>query len=83
MQGSLRPVYPVRCSNRFLQAHSMSGRALRRLPVLALARYIGIGQISSSNPDGRNTGADVEIWLQGMETVVQEKVIELEKLVSC
>lgn len=26
-----------------LQAQGMSGRALRRLPVLALARYIGIG----------------------------------------
>lgn len=59
----------------------MSGRALRRLPVLALARYIGIGQISLINPDGRNTGANVEIWLQGMERVVQEKALELEKLV--
>ena len=29
--------------NEFQQEHGMSGRALRRLPVLALARYIGIG----------------------------------------
>ena len=59
----------------------MSGRALRRLPVLALACYIGIGQISLTNPDGRSSGADVEIWLQAMERVVQEKAMELEKLV--
>ena len=65
----------------------MSGRALRRLPVLALARYIGIGHISSSNlandpQDGASMAADVEIWLLGMEKVVQEKAKELEKLVS-
>ncbi|KAF8631248.1 hypothetical protein AX15_002575 [Amanita polypyramis BW_CC] len=67
--------------------HSMSGRALRRLPVLALARYIGTGHISSSNlanglRDGASAAANVEIWLQGMEKVIQEKGKELEKLVS-
>ncbi|KAK2466496.1 hypothetical protein APHAL10511_002138 [Amanita phalloides] len=67
------------------KANSMSGRALRRLPVLALARYIGIDRVKS-NTDGpqneRNMGTDVEIWLQGMEKVVQEKVKELEHLAS-
>jgi hypothetical protein len=32
-----------------LQEHGMSGRALRRLPVLALARYIGLGSTASSS----------------------------------
>jgi hypothetical protein len=32
----------------FQQAQGMSGRALRRLPVLALARYIGIGTSTAS-----------------------------------
>ncbi|KAF8640121.1 hypothetical protein AX17_001357 [Amanita inopinata Kibby_2008] len=64
------------------RAHSMSGRALRRLPVLALAQYIGIRNIgSSATPrSAKDTGADVEIWLQGMERVVREKAKELEKL---
>jgi hypothetical protein len=97
----------------------MSGRALRRLPVLALARYIGIGSLSlppsgvstpstleercrSNTPtlnrvngsaalqqptnhvDGeakRSVGADVEVWLEGMEKVVREQAAELERLI--
>lgn len=31
--------------NLLLQTQGLSGRALRRLPVLALARYIGIGNV--------------------------------------
>ena len=66
----------------------MSGRALRRLPVLALARYIGVGHLyiprfefkapassqAVSDPltEG-NRGADVEVWLDGMERAVEEQ----------
>lgn len=66
----------------------MSGRALRRLPVLALARYTGVGHLhiprlefkapassqAVSDPltEG-NRGADVEVWLDGMERVVEEQ----------
>jgi hypothetical protein len=67
----------------------MSGRALRRLPVLALARYIGIGHLmvpSNATPTTNGsrkptTGADVDVWLEGMEKVVREQVKELERLI--
>lgn len=72
----------------------MSGRALRRLPVLALARYIGIGNLtlpshaattSAPKANGRTArvagGADVDMWLEGMEKVIQEQALELEKLI--
>lgn len=75
----------------------MSGRALRRLPVLALARYIGIGTTSTAlamkpgQPNGTKTGqlgshgasiggAEVVIWLDAMERVVQEQISESAKL---
>ncbi|KII95771.1 hypothetical protein PLICRDRAFT_170374 [Plicaturopsis crispa FD-325 SS-3] len=83
----------------------MSGRALRRLPVLALARYIGLGfsRLSVSpesttatnggkqhhnksngfaaQEDGDATGAaDVEVWLEAMEKVVEDQATEQEKL---
>lgn len=80
----------------------MSGRALRRLPVLALARYIGVGGLalpsysqttttattnasgsgSASKPNDRaHRGADVDMWLDGMEKVVQEQAKELKRLI--
>lgn len=81
------------------QTQNLSGRALRRLPVLALARYIGIGNLNlanaahggsatpnvqsgaEKNANGRSTvGADVEVWLEGMEKVVKEQKKELERL---
>jgi pachytene checkpoint protein 2 len=77
------------------QTQNLSGRALRRLPVLALARYIGIGNlnltnaapsgssqsVAEKNVNGRSTvGADVEMWLEGMEKVVKEQRKELEHL---
>ncbi|KAG6855050.1 hypothetical protein C0991_005979 [Blastosporella zonata] len=72
------------------RAQGLSGRALRRLPVLALARYIGVGnvggfptyiapakgQLGSSSAGG----ADVEAWLDGMEKVVQDQTKELQRL---
>ncbi|KAJ7228874.1 P-loop containing nucleoside triphosphate hydrolase protein [Mycena pura] len=70
------------------QTQGMSGRALRRLPVLALARYIGIGytvsprNIASTANGARksNAGADVDVWLDGMEGVVREQAKEQERL---
>lgn len=67
----------------------MSGRALRRLPVLALARYIGIGPLSApsnatptiNGARKANTGADVDVWLEGMEKVVREQAKEHERLI--
>lgn len=63
----------------------MSGRALRRLPVLALARYIGIGNLFSSQTTSgasskESKGAPAEIWLDGMEKAVREHVRESERL---
>lgn len=72
------------------QTQKMSGRALRRLPVLALARYIGIGNVArefshSSMPNDLEStgseGAQVEAWLEGMEKVVKEQARELEKMI--
>ncbi|KAK7061536.1 pachytene checkpoint protein 2 [Favolaschia claudopus] len=71
------------------RAQGMSGRSLRRLPVLALARYIGIGPMnlpsSAAAPANgtrktTNTGADVDVWLEGMEKVVREQAKEHERL---
>lgn len=74
----------------------MSGRALRRLPVLALARYIGVGHMCIPQLEIRapppsqvdiphpltegNGGADVEAWLDGMERVVEEQAEGKERL---
>ncbi|KAJ7904301.1 P-loop containing nucleoside triphosphate hydrolase protein [Mycena olivaceomarginata] len=71
------------------RTQGMSGRALRRLPVLALARYIGIGPLNlpskAAATNGArkvaNTGADVEVWLDGMEKVVREQAKEHERLI--
>lgn len=74
----------------------MSGRALRRLPVLALAHYIGIGHLCvprrelkapaspQTVPDllaEGNKGADVEVWLDGMERAVEEHAEGRERLI--
>ena len=76
----------------------MSGRALRRLPVLALAHYIGIGHmcvprfeykapapassqaVTDPSAEG-NKGADVEVWLDGMERAVEEQAEGRERLI--
>ena len=73
------------------KTQGLSGRALRRLPVLALARYIGVGQVfpsisTSMAPKkpaaaSQTIGTPVEVWLNGMEKVIQEQQKELEKLV--
>ncbi|KIK65474.1 hypothetical protein GYMLUDRAFT_38946 [Collybiopsis luxurians FD-317 M1] len=71
------------------RAQRMSGRALRRLPVLALAKYIGAGSIISSHPsemDERShknisSSADVEAWLLGLESVVREQASQKGNLI--
>jgi pachytene checkpoint protein 2 len=60
----------------------MSGRALRRLPVLALARYIGMGCVAGFQPHPDATepsqGAPIELWLEGLELAVNDIAKEKE-----
>ena len=71
----------------------MSGRSLRRLPVLAHARYIGTlpsalarasarpnGPTKSSDYEPRGGGAAVETWLDAMERVVESQATERARL---
>ncbi|KAI0663067.1 P-loop containing nucleoside triphosphate hydrolase protein [Cubamyces menziesii] len=71
----------------------MSGRSLRRLPVLAHARYIGTlpsalprvsvrpnGPTKSSGYEPRSAGAAVETWLDAMERVVESQATERARL---
>lgn len=64
----------------------MSGRSLRRLPVLAHARYIGSMPLSAPRQKhGLGGGAhtsvtDVTVWLQAMEKVVDAQAIERGRL---
>ena len=69
----------------------MSGRSLRRLPVLAHARYIGMLPASTARipatqgTSGRSafsssSAITVEIWLDAMERVVQGEATERERL---
>ncbi|KAI9001223.1 P-loop containing nucleoside triphosphate hydrolase protein [Trametes punicea] len=75
---------------------SMSGRSLRRLPVLAHARYIGAlpstaprvtakvnGVSKKGTPSGQSSsggGAAVETWLDAMERVVDDQATERSRL---
>lgn len=61
----------------------MSGRSLRRLPVLALARYIGTGQstgLQSHTFDRTEPrqGVPFELWLDGLESAVNDITKERE-----
>ncbi|EMD40552.1 hypothetical protein CERSUDRAFT_44562 [Gelatoporia subvermispora B] len=78
------------------RAQGMSGRSLRRLPVLAHARYIGTlpmlpssrQQINGKSKTKRRaserglngTGTEVEIWLDAMEKVVQSQATERNRI---
>lgn len=73
----------------------MSGRSLRRLPVLAHARYIGTlpmptktsTQINGATKTKRNglasenrgAGSAVEVWLDAMERVIDSQASERER----
>ncbi|KIY49562.1 AAA-domain-containing protein [Fistulina hepatica ATCC 64428] len=74
------------------KAHALSGRALRRLPVLALARYVSVGKRAATSNSGdtmqNGTGrvkkttmapVDVEVWLSGLEDVVSKQMTELQR----
>ncbi|KAF9076398.1 P-loop containing nucleoside triphosphate hydrolase protein [Rhodocollybia butyracea] len=75
----------------YCRNQKMSGRALRRLPVLALAKYIGAGSMISSNASESNgksrtnnstfQSADVDTWLSGMENVVLDQGKQRESLI--
>lgn len=66
------------------RSQGMSGRSLRRLPVLALARFIGLGltsmPVADNGLDSDSVAPEVEGWLAGMERVVEEKGDELQHL---
>ena len=62
----------------------MSGRSLRRLPVLAHARYIGsLAMLHASTAvngrSGKVGGTDVSVWLEAMERVVEDQAKERER----
>ncbi len=72
----------------------MSGRSLRRLPVLAHARYINLGYaspqipttdsvVNSSKapnaPGPSGLGTQVEVWLDAVEKVVENQAGELKR----
>ena len=50
-------------------AQRLSGRSLRRLPVLSHARYIGMTSGSAS---------DVEVWLKAMSKCVEDEGKQME-----
>lgn len=74
----------------------MSGRSLRRLPVLAQARHMGMLAILPPRPSPSRAGlpaggmakhakqgsaaTDVEMWLEAMERVVDAQALERERL---
>jgi hypothetical protein len=102
MQGSFPLLHPLSISvfnddlRLVQQNQSMSGRALRRLPVLALAKHISSGiafgglSVSPRTQNGNEQlmnghtqsarGADVELWLNGMECVIKEQATEHSRL---
>ncbi len=60
----------------------MSGRSLRRLPVLAHARYIGslstMNAVNAARGQRGKTGGgtDVGVWLEAMERVVEHQATQ-------
>lgn len=70
-------------SARGSQSMQMSGRLLRRLPVLAHARHIGMsasaGSSSSSSSGGKPS---METWLEAMEKCVVEEGEQLGKVME-
>ncbi len=67
----------------------MSGRTLRRLPVLAHARYVSMaaadsidyGPVSDQHEDeDEDAGTTVEVWIEAMEKVVADEGEQMKKL---
>jgi len=60
----------------------MSGRTLRRLPVLAHARHIGLHAQGGGGKKkkGGSRMPKMEVWLEAMEKCVEEEGNELDKV---
>lgn len=70
----------------------MSGRSLRRLPVLAQARHMGMlamlppktgslrGVNGQASAKAKHPTTQVETWLDAMERVVDAQAVERERL---
>ncbi|BGP42320.1 hypothetical protein JCM10449v2_006325 [Rhodotorula kratochvilovae] len=71
------PDQETRCSELLYSlAHEctgLSGRTLRRLPVLAHARHIAVSYASSARPK-------LEVWLEAMRKTVEEEGREMDKV---
>jgi hypothetical protein len=64
-----------------LQEHKLSGRALRKLPVLAYATYgVVFSQGITPGRGESRPGTTVELWLDAMEKVIDDKRLEREKI---
>lgn len=63
------------------QDHQLSGRALRKLPILAYATSgVAFAQGVAPTKDGSRSGAPIEAWLDAMGKVVDDKRLEREKM---
>jgi len=61
--------------------HQLSGRALRKLPVLAYATYgVTFSQGVAPGKSESRPGTTVELWLDAMEKVIDDKRLEREKI---
>lgn len=62
----------------------MSGRTLRRLPVLAHARYVGASIIDDVDlVDGEDAAApasEIEDWIEAIERVVGDETLQMDRL---
>ncbi|KAH6915152.1 thyroid receptor-interacting protein 13 [Coprinopsis sp. MPI-PUGE-AT-0042] len=71
--------------------HGMSGRSLRRLPVLALAHSLGLGQAVSSVSKPVSSKplmipfemgvTDVESWITGMDAIIDKHGDEIQRII--
>ena len=58
-----------------MQKQSMSGRTLRRLPVLAHARYLSLGAKAGAR-------LEVRYWLDAMLKIVADDAREMSRIVG-
>jgi pachytene checkpoint protein 2 len=73
------------------QTHGMSGRSLRRLPVLALAHSLGLGQPVSAASKPVSTKpmmipfemgmTDIESWIAGMDAIIDIHGDEIQRII--
>jgi len=61
--------------------HRLSGRGLRKLPVLAYATYgVAFSQGVTPGKGEYRSGTTVETWLDAMGKVIDDKRLEREKI---